>query len=200
MINRSALKVEELVYSLCFGNIFHQLTTTSLLHLCYSQTKKMSYLFLTLACAILGLSIAYPTGAPVETCSTFAANHTGHLPQRSKANYDLNVSPSNGAPGSTLTVTLKGVGGETFKGFFIQGQDAAGKPIGAFSPGSDAQTRDCSTAGDSVTHVNPDEKTQVTLKWKAPSSYSGKVSFRAVVVKTYELFWNNIYSNSVSIA
>ncbi|GFT88462.1 defense protein l(2)34Fc [Nephila pilipes] len=161
---------------------------------------KMSCLFLTVTCVIVGICAAYPTGAPQETCNTFSANHTGHLPQRSKPNYELIASPSNVQPGGTLTVTLQGVGGETFKGFFIQGQNSAGKPIGRFSRQSDAQTRDCSGADDSITHVNANDKTQVTLKWEAPASYSGKVVFRAVCVKTYELFWNNIVSNSITVA
>ncbi|CAL1291976.1 unnamed protein product [Larinioides sclopetarius] len=160
----------------------------------------MSYLFLALTCAIVALSTSYPTGAPKETCGTFSANHTGHQPQSSRPNYELTVSQSNAAPGSALTVTLQGKGGETFKGFFIQGQNAAGQPVGKFTPQSDAQTRDCSAADDSVTHVSANEKTKVTLKWQAPASYTGKVVFRAVVVKTYEQFWNNILSNSLNIA
>ncbi|GBL83134.1 Putative defense protein 3 [Araneus ventricosus] len=165
-----------------------------------SLSKKMSYLFIALTCAVVALSVSYPTGAPKETCVTFSANHTGHQPQSSRPNFELNVSPSNAAPGSTLTVTLQGKGGETFKGFFIQGQNSAGQPVGKFTPQSDAQTRDCSAADDSVTHVSANEKTKVTLKWQAPASHTGKVVFRAVVVKTYELFWNNILSNSLNIA
>ncbi|XP_015924655.1 putative defense protein 3 isoform X2 [Parasteatoda tepidariorum] len=157
---------------------------------------------LLVGCALYAISKAYPTGAPQETCKIFTASHTGHTAQNSQSTYTITASPSTVASGGTITVTLQG-NGEPFKGFFIQGQDKnSKKPVGKFLKQSEAQTRDCSGTGsqDAATHVNANNKSKILLQWQAPSDYKGTVVFRSVVVKTYELFWNNVYSSPITVA
>ncbi|XP_054708770.1 putative defense protein 3 isoform X2 [Uloborus diversus] len=159
-------------------------------------------LIISVASVILAVTKSYPSGAPEDTCKTFNANHTGVSAQNSQPKYDLTVSPSSVAPGGIVKVTLQGTGGETFRGFFIQGFDASNKAVGKFRKQADAQTRDCSGPGSATaaTHVNNNDKTKVVLTWQAPASFSGKVNYRAVVVKTYEYYWNNIKSNQLTVA
>ncbi|XP_035226845.1 putative defense protein 3 [Stegodyphus dumicola] len=149
---------------------------------------------------IIALSFSYPEGAPKETCATFRPNHDNHTPKTSPHNYELSANPSSVQQGSTTKVTLQGKGGETFKGFFIQGQDEVTKrPVGKFRRQGDANTVDCSGTATSITHVNPKDKSSVSVVWEAPASYTGKVIFRAAVVKTFENFWDNIYSQPIVI-
>jgi len=42
-----------------------------------------------------------------------------------------------------FTVTLKGVGGEQFIGFYLQARDANGIPIGTFSPNELTKVHNC---------------------------------------------------------
>ncbi|KAG8182063.1 hypothetical protein JTE90_013993 [Oedothorax gibbosus] len=163
------------------------------------RRKMYSLVFIA---AVLGVVASYPSGAPEETCSMFTAGHTGHTASNKPHNFHLSVSPATVAPGTSVTVTLQGVGADKFKGFFIQGQDSRRNPIGKFQGKSVAKTIDCSGPGsaNSATHTSANDKTKVTLTWTAPSNFHGTVKFRAVVVQTYEKFWNNIYSNQLTVA
>nr|ALA65639.1 hypothetical protein [Physocyclus mexicanus] len=48
-------------------------------------------------------------------------------------------------------------------------------------------------SSDAATHVSNDLKDEVVMQWQAPSK-PGRVIFRAVVVKSFEIFWDNIRS------
>jgi len=163
-----------------------------------------NFLLLTaVAIGLIALSYSYPSGAPQETCRIFTANHTGHGPQNSAtAKYRISVDPSSVRPGGKTTVTIQGTGNEVFKGFFIEGQDESSRqPYGKFkSKAGFAQTRDCTRTSNAATHVNDNNKSKIELEWTAPASFNGNIVFRAVVVKTFETFWDNLYSNRLTVA
>lgn len=165
-------------------------------------------MFLFLSTFTLGLMLvaAHETGAPPEACKDFATKH--HLdhdetkpryePQTGPAPYKITANPTSGGQAE---ITIAGVG-EKFRGFMIQGNDGSGKIVGTFEEGKESQNRVCSGGdpGNTATHINPEEKPVIELVWKAPEGFTGKVVFRATIVKDYETFWYDVKSNELNVA
>lgn len=72
----------------------------------------------------------------------------------------------------------------------VQAVDSESKqPIGVFEPGRGLKTIDSCSA---VTHSDPRGKRAATLVWDAPQGASGRVAFRATVVKRFSEFWTDM--------
>ncbi|XP_077483626.1 putative defense protein [Amblyomma americanum] len=143
---------------------------------------------------VVGVTRAFPDGAPVGSCDSFMPRHgtTAALPNptspfavvQSKAHYN---------PGDIVTVTVT-TSGPSFKGFIVQGFNPQTREvIGEFlgGPGTHVIPQ-CSA----ITHENNRNKKAATLNWKAPAGNSGPVMFRATVVKSFTEFYANLLSQS----
>ncbi|KAM8930629.1 defense protein l(2)34Fc-like [Pelodytes ibericus] len=145
---------------------------------------------------------AYPNGQVQASCSTMEPNH-GTTAQTSSPPYSLSLSNSNFSAGETIKgkLTIK-AGGTQFVGFMIQAHDGSSNtPLGSFQVlDGNAQTLTCTNTADAVSHTSSSEKSSVQVNWKAPSSNTTNIQFRATVVQSGRVYWTKVgTSNSGSL-
>ena len=91
--------------------------------------------------------------------------------------------------------------GPEFKGFFIRSfkiEDNEDIPSGNFVPNPIAQIVSCSAGNSSVTHTNPDPKTEVKLDF-VPECQDCQLYFNYTVVQEYSTFWTKVKSNTTTV-
>ncbi|CAG2171355.1 unnamed protein product [Oppiella nova] len=160
----------------------------------------MKFLSLILL-SCLAVCHCYPGGAP--SCKTSMPSHDKIKAKTGKSPFTLvATAPKALANGDkTLTVTITGSGGKSFKGFQVTARvPNTSTTIGKFTATADSKLLTCSSTSNAVTHKDNDEKTSVTLTWTAPKKFKGKVEFRATVVKEYKEFYTNVRSSQVTIS
>ncbi|KAK4881821.1 hypothetical protein RN001_005140 [Aquatica leii] len=147
-------------------------------------------LILTLAATY---SVAFPDGAPVDTCVKAKVNQPNHSrakPQPQDKNpYRIIASDVNYGPGSQIAVTIEG--DTHFKGFFIQARDIeTNQWIGEWEEIPNTKVHpECSA----ITHADPEYKQKAVLIWTAPkNSHGGQVYFTGTVLKNYKTFWSDM--------
>jgi len=140
-------------------------------------------------CYLFDVALSYGAGAPEDACVSMTPNH-GVDPQKSAAPYQLLLSSNDVLSGGSVTVTIKGTKGNSFKGFLLQARDSAENPIGTFQDiTSNSKTINCGGQQTTATHLSPDDKSEVQVYWNAPANHQGKVTFKATVAQDGEVFW-----------
>uniref|UniRef100_A0A1B0CAY5 Putative reeler n=1 Tax=Lutzomyia longipalpis TaxID=7200 RepID=A0A1B0CAY5_LUTLO len=101
--------------------------------------------------------------------------------------YNLQVSGYDYNPGTTITVTIDG---DTFRGFYIRAFDEASRePSGTWKESTSLHAMDrCNAA----IQADREDKESVELKWNSPPEGSGKVYFKALVMKDYSTYWSDL--------
>ncbi|KAF6020567.1 hypothetical protein EB796_021135 [Bugula neritina] len=93
--------------------------------------------------------------------------------------------------------------GPEYGGFILEARDTNGQGVGMFDStnlpaGSQAGPCMSNNVKTSVTHNNPDPKTNLTFTWKQPSSFTGSLHFQGAVAVDHDTYWVNIMSSEVA--
>ncbi|XP_014270444.2 putative defense protein 3 [Halyomorpha halys] len=163
----------------------------------FRYSPKVLFLFV----AVIATGSAYPTGAPTDVCETMAPGH-GAVPQASPFPYDIVIEKPDLKGGETTKVTIRGKEGIPFRGYMMQARSEDKKPIGVFTaPDSSSHTLDCGSGkANTVTQSNANDKKEVSVIWKAPKAFKGKVVFTVTVVKVFDIYWVAQPSSAVKIS
>lgn len=130
---------------------------------------------------LLAPAAGHSTGGPAEACTTLEPGHMQLPRELEEIEYQLKVSEEVEA-GGLLDITLIGTGFLTtaqFKGFLIQVREVSSRNIvGRFTVGEEAEAQylQCSKVQDTVTHRGSNDKSSLTVSWRAPSDLLGKVT------------------------
>ncbi|PSN54265.1 putative defense protein 3 [Blattella germanica] len=149
-------------------------------------------MFLALLPALVS---GFPDGAPVDACVKPRPNQPYHGQAQSQpldtSPYLVTASSYEYAPGSKITVTIKG---DTFRGFFLQARDVAqNRWVGTFEEAPNTKgLPECAA----ITHGDNKDKLQATVVWTAPEDTpGGQVFFTGSIVKDYATFWTDIVAH-----
>lgn len=114
-----------------------------------------------------------------KVCQTMTPNH-GVPGQTTPIPYSFTVDQVKVKPGEEVVLTIRGAGGEAFKGFLIQGRmKRSGNllspiPAGSFKPlntSKDCKPLNCNgNQASTVTHSHPREKMEYSVIWVAPET------------------------------
>ncbi|KAK2150640.1 hypothetical protein LSH36_397g02007 [Paralvinella palmiformis] len=132
----------------------------------------------------------------------YPSGHEGE-PQSTPSPYVVTVSGNSYNPGDLLIVTISSIDGRTpFRGFILQARsdEDPEQKVGDFIPNDNAKIN-CVVegfGGKTVTHVDPSEKTSLSVTWIAPALAAGDVQFRATIIETFEIYWMDITSDVIS--
>ncbi|CAG9858437.1 unnamed protein product [Phyllotreta striolata] len=146
---------------------------------------------------VLALAIevsSFPDGAPIDACVKPRVNQPYHgqaRPQPANTSpFQILQSAAEYGPGTQITVVIQGAA--NFKGFLIQGRDAATNEwIGSWVETPNTKIHpECSA----ITHADPKPKQSATFVWQAPHNARGQVYFTGTVLKEYSEFWSNLVS------
>lgn len=130
---------------------------------------------------------ASPTGAPSLACESLIPQHNGTLPQNGSSPYQIDVGPPIIPGGRSYYVTISGISpSTTLKGFILQARfsndTSLYRTVGSFDliapTETSAQVVNCLNNNDTATHTDRNPKSQIQVKWTAPSSGNGTVVFR----------------------
>ncbi|XP_073719786.1 putative ferric-chelate reductase 1 [Misgurnus anguillicaudatus] len=152
--------------------------------------------------ACVGTVHLYSHGVVTSACSSMSPNHDGASSQTSSPPYTVTAVPTSFKEGDEITVTLRAVSGD-FEGFMLQARRVETSiPIGTFTVTNtaEAQGLTCSeVANTAVSHNSDSEKTEIIVKWKAPTSGPlSNVEFRATFVKNKATFWEGVKSSAIT--
>ncbi|CAD7084942.1 unnamed protein product [Hermetia illucens] len=154
-----------------------------------------SVFFALLGFTNLHLGLAFPDGAPADTCVKKRANQPNHGAARSQPPetfpYQVVASSDSYRPGQQIHVQISATSTkDPFRGFFLQARDVeTNEWIGEWDESPNTKTiPECS----SITHADPKDKIGATFVWKAPQDKAGHVYFTGAVVKDYGTFWANV--------
>ncbi|XP_013385489.1 putative defense protein Hdd11-like [Lingula anatina] len=168
----------------------------------------MQVRIVVVVCCALGVTLAYPYGAPVGSC--LAMFPTGHAvdQQTSAPPFQIQVSQATYNPNDVINVTLHTLASDLYKyweGVLLQARRVAGnmdEPIGTWTimanDTNDLKTLNCSGINNSaVTHNVEKHYVTKVVQWTAPPQAQGHVKFRATFVKNKVTFWVNVMSATV---
>ncbi|XP_025110844.1 putative defense protein [Pomacea canaliculata] len=152
-----------------------------------------------------GPSLGYSTGPPTSACTDMYPEGHNADAQTTILPFELLVSNTTFTPNAKIVVTLQvksSMPTMFFKGMFVQARLAGNcsntSPVGTFSiPTGDTylQLLSCGQLSSSISHKN--SLVQIHSKnftWTAPSTATGRIFFRATVVKSKQEFWTNVFS------
>jgi hypothetical protein len=152
-------------------------------------------LFLLLVCDLLvGVSLAFPSGAPISACITMLPDH--FVPPQTIPNpYKLLVvNLGNG----TYTGSLEKIDASVpdFKGFLIQARaENSTVPVGFFDQFADgSKALSCTDTADSITHDSNIFKQSMTFSWIAPEDDVDGIRYVATVCQEQIVFWTGLES------
>lgn len=151
----------------------------------------------------------FPTHVPITVCENltplhFAPNLILGQPINMSP-YRIHVSNTSYTPGALMTVTVNGT--EGFKGFLVQARAAGDpRPVGNFQGNLPSnQTYIWCSGGDpqnTITHRRTGPALyswkELHLTWKAPDVAVGNISFWAIILHNYTIYWSGIQSAMVS--
>nr|CAD7407602.1 unnamed protein product [Timema cristinae]CAD7429442.1 unnamed protein product [Timema monikensis] len=152
---------------------------------------------LALLVAVLPLlAQCFPDGAPIDACVKQRKNQPHHgqaKPQTGPRPYSIIATSETYSPGAEIAVTIQGLQGATFRGFFLQARDVeTDEWIGTWDAAENTSgLPECSA----ITHADNRDKLQATLVWTAPAQGSGNVYFTGSVVKDFANFWVDIVAD-----
>ncbi|ODN05539.1 putative defense protein 3 [Orchesella cincta] len=141
---------------------------------------------------LVGYVSCYPNYVPnsPDVCSKMIPGH-GPRPQTTPSPYEIVLNKQSVFGGNNLQVELKGKNGEKFKGFYIQARDQDGSPIGLFQSPNENESKAHTCFGvknNAIHHTNRNDKESITLYWKAPEAFVGKVKIVATCENYKTLF------------
>nr|XP_015907146.2 ferric-chelate reductase 1-like [Parasteatoda tepidariorum] len=145
-------------------------------------------LLIIVSCCALS-SLAFPRGAPAESCESLLPRHVGTEamgPQHSPYSFI--------ASGSHYHYRMNGIhvqlAGPRFKGFLVAAIDPnTHERIGDWVKIKGTKTLPCSA----ISHGDPYAKKKVILMWKPPKDRpKGEVIFMATVLKSYGEYYSGI--------
>ncbi|XP_051734165.1 putative defense protein [Ctenopharyngodon idella] len=137
---------------------------------------------------------AFRNGQVTQACMSMTPEH-GNNASTLEPPYTVTSDASNYTDGQVITVTLQA--NETgFRGFLLQARDEKG-PVGTFTVMENSQLLTCGTEGSSVSHTSNDDKSNIVVQWKAPSSNNTDIWFRATFVQNFSIFWVGVQSDPV---
>ena len=139
------------------------------------------------------------TGAPDDACQSMTpGGHYGSSAQTSTAPYTVQLSQAKYKAGASIDVTISGKG-TVFKGFLLQARSSDGgtDAYGSFTNLPSEARAACITGGAAATHTSNTEKESITVRWTAPDPAVGQVVFRATVVESFDVWWENVLSVAV---
>ncbi|KAM9762769.1 uncharacterized protein ACNS7B_004734 isoform 2-T2 [Menidia menidia] len=136
-----------------------------------------------------------------QSCASMSPVHTRGgtqlRPQTSEPPYE--VTCQNGQPGEPITVSLRSIGTQSFRGFMLQARDvsygAEGRTVGRFSSIETSTTRllSCNGFTDSaVSHRNNRKKTSVNVSWTPQGEQRLNIIFRATFAEDFFKFWEPV--------
>lgn len=85
------------------------------------------------------LAIAYPTGAPIESCNLRIPGHSAQA-QTTPAPFNIEVKP---IAGGKYSVTLKSTDSGKFKGYLLAAVDSTNNYVGNFTHGANIKQLAC---------------------------------------------------------
>nr|CAD7437416.1 unnamed protein product [Timema bartmani] len=144
--------------------------------------------FLALLVAVLPLlAQCFPDGAPIDACVKQRKNQPHHgqaKPQTGPRPYSIIATSETYSPGAEIAVTIQGLQGATFRGFFLQARDVeTDEWIGTWDAAENTSgLPECSA----ITHADNRDKLQATLVWTAPAQGSGNVYFTRMRSSVHE--------------
>jgi len=163
--------------------------------------------FIAYSALVLGLATlahGFGTGAPnaPHICASLTPKHGGEE-QATQSPYGLAVDKTSARRGETVTLTIIPAGGAKIRGFLIQARRANSQdttPVGTFIPDSGSQGLACSDIPDSsLTHSNNNERSSVSVQWKAPSQ-PGTYVILATVVQDKLTYWVAQKSQTITVS
>ncbi|RVE45028.1 hypothetical protein evm_010346 [Chilo suppressalis] len=167
--------------------------------------RKRGVLFLTIL-VIIKSSEQHGSGAPSGACQDQMPRHSTVLPQSSVPPYIIVPSSAQVRQGDAVNVTIGSPAGAPLPigGFILQARSIQNPDtiVGRFVSVPDPAITHlvtCSSANDTATHSNPQEKPALTFQWRAPNDFLGGVEFRATVAQSYATFWRNVESPLVEV-
>lgn len=148
---------------------------------CEKHSSMRAFLLLLLVLLLHG-TVAFPDGAPADTCVKQRANQPNHgkaRPQPAHTNpFEVVASAQSYHPGQQISVVIYALdehSSKTFRGFFLQARDAnSNEWIGEWEQSDNTKTiPECSA----ITHSDNRDKLGAKLIWKAPQHKRGNVYF-----------------------
>ncbi|XP_013403653.1 putative defense protein 3 [Lingula anatina] len=151
---------------------------------------------LVLCVCLVSQASGYSSGPPELACISMVPSGHGTSGQRGPSPYTITPSVDQYAEGGSVTLTIKGKNGERFKGFFVQARRAdpslnVEEPIGRFDTISGSKILCDKALGNAISHSSGSDKSEVVLTWNAPTSFQGHLVFKATIVQTQTVFWDN---------
>ncbi|CAL8097095.1 unnamed protein product [Orchesella dallaii] len=168
----------------CFSRILIRISKMGL---------KANMVLFVLWTMIISYVSCYPNHVPnsPDVCSKMIPGH-GPRPQPTANPFEIVLNKQSMLGGNNLQVVLKGKNGEKFKGFYLQIRDQNGSPIGLFQSPNENESRAHTCFGikdNAIHHTSRNDKERITVYWKAPEAYTGKVKVVATVVQDFETYW-----------
>ncbi|XP_046358001.2 putative ferric-chelate reductase 1 homolog isoform X2 [Haliotis rufescens] len=157
------------------------------------STTTMRGLFLVCVAAMLLPSVkGNRSGANVGACISMVPSGHGGSTQAFPSPFTIKPASTSYTPGNQINVVLAGVCGRQFKGFLLQARLASGPTtssgLGTFAA-TDSNAKTWCPANPSITHVNNDLKSSITVTWTAPSSAQGDIVFVTTFVESFSTYW-----------
>ncbi|KAH8355930.1 hypothetical protein KR200_002351 [Drosophila serrata] len=145
---------------------------------------------------MVSAALAFPDGAPADTCVKKRANQPNHGTARSQPAetnpFEVVADSQTYHPGQQISVVVypHSGHGQVFRGFFLQARDAhSNEWIGEWVQSENTKTiPECSA----ITHADKKDKLGAKLIWKAPQNKRGNVYFTGTVLQQYGTFWSDI--------
>ncbi|KAG7157350.1 defense protein l(2)34Fc-like [Homarus americanus] len=151
-----------------------------------------------LSLAEVGVVWMFPDKIPDCACVWMAPWHVPFTEAASDPPYQLTISNSNVRSDTAVPMCL--VGTIPIEGFMVQVHDTEDNPIGSFITNSTiTQPMNCKGLNDTATHVSSKKHMMINFLWMPPYGYSGKVFFKATVLRTYHTYWTGISSNMFTV-
>lgn len=148
----------------------------------YEKHSSIQAFLLLLLVLLLHGTVAFPDGAPADTCVKQRANQPNHgkaRPQSPDTNpFEVVATAQSYHPGQQISVVIYALdqhSSKTFRGFFLQARDAnSNEWIGEWEQSDNTKTiPECSA----ITHSDNRDKLGAKLIWKAPQHKRGNVYF-----------------------
>ncbi|KAK4304355.1 hypothetical protein Pmani_023683 [Petrolisthes manimaculis] len=142
------------------------------------------------------VTVGFSSSSVSLACDSLQPGHLA-VPSTSDPPFRIHITPRT----SGYYVTVKGNGGQKFRGFLLEARDVQeeGRRAGRFLEVQDSgRIISCSFGGGGVQHSDGSIKNQVTALWN-PHNFTGQVIFRATVVESYFIYWTGIESDVLNL-
>ncbi|XP_067942722.1 putative defense protein 3 [Watersipora subatra] len=140
-------------------------------------------------------------GATAAACANLAPKHASTRPQTTTSPYGIQIDDTDWNDFGKVSVSFTG---GPVNGFLLQARkktDDAGIGMFGSSLPNGAQLGPCKLDGAdiSVTHTNPDAKSNLTFSWTFPedNAYNGEIYFQAAFAKDHDTYWTNVVSSPI---